>query len=395
MDQKLLSPEVAKVLEALGNGVTTEQELAQIEANKAKRLEHAAKMEAAGLSKEDIEGYMKNANEIMHTTNTGAGKELIPVNVLSEEIIDMIPKYSTFLSALPGFHGTNMPVSAKVAAIGEVGFFEGNTEQTTGALGPSPQATHKLATGEVTITQGMFIARVAVTKRELNYSIVDLEALIKERLASAAARTIEALILNADSANAGATGNVNSDDETPPATAYYMQQANGIRRAALATAVDAGTLDAGDFLSLMNLLGDLYGDGSQALWITNRRTYNKALGLDQFTDSSKRGAKNTVEGGPVDEVYGADLFVARDNPLTEADGKVSFDTPANNVKGSLHLVYKPAIQYGYGQPLEIEVERVPGKGVNIVATFEFGFSIATGLAGQSEQAVASAINITV
>lgn len=390
---KLLSPEVAKVLSALKLDVSQEQ-LDQLEANKAKRLEDAQKMEAAGLSKEEIDGYMKNANEIMHTGNTGAGKELVPLNVLSQEIINMIPKYSTFLDALPGFHGTNMPISQKVAVIGEVGFFEGNTEQTTGALGPSPQATHKLATGEVTINQGMFIARVSVSKRELNYAITDLEALIKERLASSAARTVEALILNADSANAGATGNVNLDDGTPSSTAYYMQQANGIRRAALAAAVNAGTLDMGDFISLMNILGDLYGDGSQALWITNRRTYNKALGLADFADASKRGEATTISGKAVTNVFGADMFIARDNPLTEADGKVS-GTPSNNTLGSIHLLHKAAVQYGYGQPLEIEVVKVPGKGVDIVATFEFGFAIAQQLAGQADSSVASAINITV
>ena len=95
-----------------------------------------------------------------------------------------------------------------------------------------------------------------------------------------------------------------------------------------------------------------------------------------------------------DQVFGADLFNLRDVDLTEADGKVSV-TPGNNTKGSIHLLYKPSVQYGYGQPLEIDIEKAPGKGINIVATFEFGFSIANKLAGMTDASVASAINITV
>lgn len=397
---KLLSPEVAKVIAALGGNVgknhveTDPEKIKQQEIAAAARLEHAQKMEAAGISKSDIEKYMKNANEVMHTGNTGYGEELIPTNVLSEQVIDMIPTYGTFLPSLPGFHGTNMPVSQLVDVIGEVPFFDGNTEPTTGALGPVGQATHKLGTAKVTITQSSFIAKVAISKKELNHSITDLEALIKERLARSAVRTIEALILNADSANAGATGNVNLDDSTPASTAYYMQQANGLRRLALATAIDAGTLDTGDFIDLMNLLGDLFGDGSNCLWLTNRRTYNKALGLDSFADAAKRGEKSTIAGNAVTNVHGADVFIGRDVPLTEADGKVSV-TAGNNVKGGIHLLYKPSVQYGYGQPLEIDIEKVPGKGVNIVATFEFGFSIAQKLAGMTDSSVASAIDITV
>lgn len=392
---KLIHPDVAKVLSALG----ADKDIDKVSMNIAEqtRLEHAQKMEAAGLSKEEIEQYMKNANEVMHTGNTGFSKELVPLNVLMAEIIDMIPTYATFLGELPGYHGTDMPVSAKVPVIGEVGFFHPNSEPTTGALGPVGQATHRLATGEVTITQGQFIAKVAVSKRELNYAAGDLEALVKERIARAAARTMEALILNADSTTAG-TGNVNSDDGAPAATEYYLEQNNGLRKLGLAgttaTSKDLGTLDYADFYDLMNLVGEFASDPSQLLWIANRRTYNKALALSDFADASKRGADSTLSGKAITNIAGADFFIARDMPLTEADGKVSA-TPSNNTKGALGLLYKPAVQWGYGQPLEIDVEKVPGKGVNIVATFEWGFSIAQLLAGQTDSSVAYGYNVTV
>ena len=45
--------------------------------------------------------YQKNANEVEHTTNTGYGKELVPVDVLSDDVYNAVPQYSTFLSKLP------------------------------------------------------------------------------------------------------------------------------------------------------------------------------------------------------------------------------------------------------------------------------------------------------
>lgn len=392
---KMFHPDVQKALAALGvsqNATKTDAETAELN---AKRLANARKMEEAGIEKSEIETYMKNANEVMHTGNTGYGAELIPTDVLMGEIVDMIPKYSTFLGQLPGFHGTDMPVSAKVPVIGEAGLFYPNTEPTTGALGPVGQGTHRLATGEVTITQGQFIAKIALSKRELNYSIADLEALIKKRLAESAARTIEALIINAD-AETGATGNVNSDDGAPASTNYYLEQDHGLRELAIngsGLTIDGGTLAMGDLIGAMNVLGDLAANPADLLWLFNRATYNEALTLDAFAKANERGAASTIAGNAISNIYGADLFIPRDLPKTEADGKVS-TTASNNTKGQIVLFNKNAVQYGYGQPLEIDVEKVPGKGVNIVATFEFGFAVAQKLAGQTDSSVALVRNIT-
>jgi hypothetical protein len=79
--------------------------------------------------------------------------------------------------------------------------------------------------------------------------------------------------------------------------------------------------------------------------------------------------------------------------MAEADGKVSA-TAANNTKWSFGVVYKPAVQYWFGQPLEIDAFKVPGKWVDLVATMEFGFAIANSVAGLGAT-VAAWINVTV
>lgn len=57
------------------------------------------------------------ANEVVHTNNTGMGKELIPTNVMIDPMLDLVPNYSKLLPLLPGNHGNNMPISAKVPVI--------------------------------------------------------------------------------------------------------------------------------------------------------------------------------------------------------------------------------------------------------------------------------------
>lgn len=60
--------------------------------------------------------------------------------------------------------------------------------------------------------------------------------------------------------------------------------------------------------------------------------------------------------------------------LTTATGVISA-TASDNVKGSFAVLWKPAVQYGYGQPMEIEITKVAGRGYVLTATAEFGFTI--------------------
>jgi len=360
------------------------------------------KNEVDGVVTAEVEGVSTNANELEHTANTGKGAELIPVNVLSQQILDMVPEYSTFLSGLPGFHGTGLNLTEKVAVIGDVGFFQGNAEQTTGAQA-LPQARNLLLTGEILLTQAPLIADVFVTKRELRYSVAKLEEVIKTKLAKSFARTIESMIINGDS-ETGATGNVNSDDQAPATTFATSGGAadhrllidHGLRELAIngSFTVNAGTLDRSDFISVMNLLGDLASNMGDCAWLFNRQTYNKALGLDDFAKANDRGQQSTIDGKAVTNIFGADLYVCRDLGLSEADGKQSA-TPASNTKGQFLLVNKIAIQYGFGDPLELSVNVVPGRGIQITACADFGFGIAQLKAGETSTSVAAGINITV
>lgn len=318
----------------------------------------------------------KKANEVMNTTATNFGTELIPTNVLSDPMLDLVGNYSMLLPLLPWNHGNNMAISEMVPIVWEADLFQGNTEWTTWAGSLTP-ANHWPATDKVTIVQGQYITTVDVSKRELNYATDRLEAIIRERVNRAAARTIDAVIINGDTAT---SGNVNGAYD---ADAYFAQADNGIRKLGIAnTAVSVGTLKADSFLALKAELWDGYqSDLNNLLFIAPSSVYNKAMLLDEVITIDKFWPNATISTGVLAKVFNIDMLVARDFPsLTDSTWKVDWTTPWNNTKGSFACVYKPAIQYGFGQPLEIEVWRVLGKGIKIVATFEFGFAIANGKA---------------
>lgn len=365
----------------------------------AKRITEERKLRAE--EKAEAGNYEKNANEVEHTGNTGYGLELVPTNVVQAEILDVVPKYATFLTSLPGFHGYDMAISEKVPIIGEVGFFRGNTEWTTGA-GAIAQGTNLLATDSVTITQKGFILSADVSYRELEYATGDLAKILKDRLGNAWARTAEAAIINGDT-TAGATGNVNSDDQAPATTFaaiggsahYSLQIGSGLVRLGVdATIVNAGTLDIADFTDTMNKLGDYAANPADCLWLFNRKTYNKALNLQPFYDAAQRGEKSTLAGNAITNLHGADLFIPRDFGLAEADGKQSA-TGSNNTLGRFLMFWKYAVQHGYGKNFEIDVFKIPGKGVQIVATVDWGFATVDQKAGQTDKSVGMAANITV
>ena len=347
------------------------------------------------VEKKEVSDMETKANEVIHTTNTNFWKELIPTNVLLDPLLDLVPTYSKLLPLLPGNHGNWMPISAKVPIIWEADLFQWNSEWTTWAGSFITPANHGPHTGEVTIVQWQYITTVSISKRELNYAPENLEAIIRERVNRAAARTIDAVLINWD-AETWATGNVNSDDAAPTAGTYFLQNDHWIREMAInnSQTVSCGTLDSTDFLTVKNVLDPGYqAESNNLLIIMPSQVYNKALTLSEVITVDKFWPQATIHSWVLAKIFDIDILVARDWPLAEADGKCSA-TAASNTLGSFAVLYKPAVQYGFGQPLEIEAYKVPGKWVDLVATFEFWFAIANSVASLGKT-VAAGINVTV
>lgn len=346
--------------------------------DKMKELLKSAK-DLFGISydEKDFEAIETKANEVMHTTNQGFGQEIIPTNVMLDPMLDLLPQYSRFLNLFPGNHGTDMPVSAIVPIIGEASPFVWNIEWTGQNDMDLALANMGPGTGSVTIVQGQYIFQTNISKRELNYAPERLEAIVRERINRSAGRTVDGVLVNGDTAS---TGNVNG---TYSATAYWAQWDNGIRKVGIANGAETiGTLTAWSYLDVVSILDEGYQSDLQNLvFIEPSNVYMKTLQLDEVITLDKFGPNATISSGVLAKIWNIDIVTERDFPaLTDSTGKVS-TTAWDNTTGSFAVVWKPAVQYGFGQALEIDLFKVPGRGVRLVATMEFWFTIVNNVAG--------------
>ncbi|NCB26295.1 MAG: phage major capsid protein [Bacteroidia bacterium] len=352
-------------------------------------------------------GVEVKTNEVMNTGNTGYGAEFVPSEVFVKEVIDLMPKYSNLLSLLPGNHGTGLPkkytAAAKGLSIGDT-MFQGKGQWTTGT-GSQTEDDHgqsRVSTKQVSLEQVSFICEVDISDEQLRYNAANTEEYVKSEIARGMALTVDGLIINGD-AETGATGNVNSDDQAPATTYaanggakyYALMIDHGIRERAIngSYTKDFGTLADTDYMDLLGVLGRYATIPGECLFIQPIQVTNKMKTLDAFKLIANSGDRATIQSGIVPTPYGTDVLTHHLVPLTEADGKVS-KTAGSNTKGQTLALYKPAVQYGFGQDFKLEVVRVAGYGYRLVATFDFAFTIVDSEASLANPTVAAGINIT-
>jgi HK97 family phage major capsid protein len=357
---------------------------------KAYNFDAACEVKAAQLKLET------KANEVIHTTNTGYGAELVPGAVQTTDFLDLTPTISPILSAFRGFHGRNLNKIQEVPVIGRLAKHQLSTEWTTGSpVSMITQGKSLLPTAKITLTQKKYLFSVDISDEEMRFvNVLDIVTKTNEKLARSSAETIEALALNGDTTNAS-TGNINSDDGDPADTNYYLG-ANGLRKAAFAGSGcthDVGTLDFDDFLTMLNVLGQYAAKPEDLLFIMNRATYNKSLAINELKQFLYNGKSSTIFSGSITNILGSDVFVSSEFNKTEADGKISV-TPGNNTKGGLILAHRDAIQYGYNGEYQLEVFRVPGFGWQVLGYYYMGLSTANQLAGETDATVCLGYNVT-
>lgn len=352
-------------------------------------------------------GVEVKANEVMNTGSAGYGSEFVPSQVFVGEVRDLMPNYSNLLPLLPGNHGVNLPkvlvTAAKALSIGDT-IFQGKGQWTTGTASQTEDdhGISKVKTANITLTQVPFIAEVNISDEQLKYNAVNTEQYVKEEIARGMALTVDSVIINGDS-EAGATGNVNSDDQAPATTyaasggaKYHATMIDhGIRERAIngSYTKDLATLADTDYADLLTVIGRYATNPKDCLFIQPIQVTNKMKTLDAFKLYINSADRATIQSGITPTPFGVDVLTHHLVPFTEADGKVSA-TPGNNVKGQILLLYKPAVQYGFGQDFKLEVVRVPGYGWRLVATFDFAFEIVDAGTGLTEPTVAAGIDMT-
>lgn len=343
------------------------------------------------------------ANEVIHSTNTWYGKELMEVASQSSDIIDMTIANSNILQAFRWNHGKSIPLTwAKFPIIWDTAFYSTASEWTTWALmSQVAQGTYRLPTAEVTITPKKYKMTCDISDEQLKNPLVNIEQIVMERLSKWAIKTIEAVLINWDT-ETGATWNVNSDDGAPTAWLYYLNQ-DWLRKQALVTKWVAGTdkidlwaLSWADFVSVQNATWYLGTNPADWVWLMELKTQGTAMQLTEYTRAYENGKLSSIISWrwALNEILGSQVIIPRDLRLTEADWKIS-TTAWNNTKWQLLYVHRDAVQYWFYGDYNFETVRVPGTWIQVIWWFYFGFTICNQLAWETSPTVVLWYNITI
>lgn len=343
------------------------------------------------------------ANEVIHSTNTWYGKELMEVASQSSDVIDMTIANSNILQAFRWNHWKTIPLTgAKLPIIGDTAFYSTDTEWTTWALlSQVAQGTYRTPTAEVTIMPKKYKMTCDISDEQLKNPLVNIEQIVMDKLSKWAIKTVEGVLINWDTTT-GATWNVNKDDGAPTAWIYYLN-ADWLRKQALITKwvawvdkIDLWTLAWADFVAMQNATWYLWTSPADWVWLMELKTQGTAMQLTEYTRAYENGKLSSIISGrwALNEILGSQVIVPRDLRLTEADWKQSA-TASNNTKGQVLYVHRDAVQYWFYWDYNFETVRIPWTWIQVIGWFYFGFAIVNQLAWETDPCVVIGYNATI
>lgn len=230
-------------------------------------------------------------------------------------------------------------------------------------------------------------------------SVIAVLPTLRAEIERGGADSIDAFVMNADAITAG-TGNVNSDDAAPAADAYYLTNGQaGLRKASITdntamTSDVAGALADAKINTAMAKLGKYATEPTSLRLFCDPKTYIAMLGLTNVVTVDKFGPQATIVQGVLANYAGIPVVPTIAIPLTEADGKPSAVTPANNVKGQFVITHRDMWKVPFKRQLTIEVDRLIQKRQLVMVA---SYRVAVGCRGtrSAQTHTVAGINITV
>lgn len=218
-------------------------------------------------------------------------------------------------------------------------------------------------------------------------SIIPFVPFLRGQAAKALAHYTDSLVLNGDT-TATATGNINTDDGAPAGGKHYLAF-DGLRHAGLvdATATSTGTLigaslDTADLMAAKGRLVDytyLHDWGhptnpQDLVYVADPATADKIAAIADVKNSRIYNGGRDLLSGQVADILGHPVISSIAVPKTEADGKVSSATPANNVKGQIVVFNRNGFVAGWRRHVKLATEYLPATDqFRIVYTLRLGF----------------------
>jgi len=365
-------------------GVASEVNLETAEKLFAKRTPHKYTFEEVAIGRmlmahrdgvlpDDLEGIFQSGAGRKYTmteAGVGTGKELVPTPTYPALWRDVVLQ-----SKVMGLFAPVVPMTSqkeKLSKLGDVTFYKPAGE------GQAVTATD-LATAERELTAYALKGQVDVSDELADDAVIALIPQIRSILVQNAGLAIDKVLLVGDT-EAGATGNVNSDDAAPGGTEDYLMGINGLVKYALVTnsgqSASLTTLAIEDFAALLALLDGKYcADPSRLAWIADPWTALKTMVLEDFRSVDKLGDRATILTGMLGSLYAAPFIVSEALVKVDDDGKyTTTDPPTNDTDGRLILVHRSMWKVGMRKTVKVATERSEAKGLtSLVVTMRVGF----------------------
>ncbi|MEO3923004.1 hypothetical protein ABGB07_03860 [Micromonosporaceae bacterium B7E4] len=327
---------------------------------------HGPDRALARAGKYELTGAYERAIRAMDTAESGFGAQLIGAQYVGE-LWEAPRKLGRVFPLIDSFEMTDPTAYLPV----EVDIPEMLFVTESNASNSANYATSKTGSQRVQVDAKKFVIHQMWSGEMQEDSIIPYVPFLRRQAALSVAHYSDSLVLNGDTTNS-ATGNINSDDEDPADTKHFLAF-DGMRHVYLVDNTGNGVDAAGGltYNALRGLPSKMIDaarlvdwghpiDPSDLVYFADPETADKAALLDEVLTVDKYGQNATVLNGELARVGQHPFISTIAMSKTEADGKVSFDTPANNVKGQVAAVNRRGYKVGWRRRVQVETERLPG-----------------------------------
>jgi len=231
---------------------------------------------------------------------------------------------------------------------------------------------------------------------ELNEdSIIAIQQFLDQDVVTTLSEALEDAMNNGDTTADATNINTDSIPATGIQTPLYIAF-DGLRHNWLvdntgqgnATGVALALTDYEDTIMLLD--PTIVNRRQNMLFVIDYKTESATRKLPELlTDDVKRSG-GTAFAGQIGDLFSVPVYMSGFARLSEADGKISTVTPANNTKGTIQVIYAPYWQYGRSRDVTIELERYAQSSATVVVA-----SVRHTLAARGAYASAGTYNITV
>lgn len=302
-----------------------------------------------------------NANEVMGTGQTGFGKEWVEEVVLSAELIERINLSGSLLSkaTIKTMTANKMQFPVRGAKVRMVSTSETTSQPQT----KDAASVRKLGTPTITLEANELIVTVYYSDTFLEDSVIEIANYIIGEIVSAYETSIHQILINGDVAIADDT-NINAIDGAitalPDGARTELLKANGARKIAISK---SATVDAGGNLAIENIrsarakMGVKWLNPAEIVMVLDQDAYFDLLNLTEVETIEKFGNAATIKNGVITAIDWIEIMNREEVGKTLANGTISVDTPANNVKSQIILIHTPSLVVWFRRQLTTELSR--------------------------------------